>query len=118
MFEAPVAKRALSQKVGIDGSLIGQYVSGAIKPGIEKCVLIAEKANISIQWLATGEGPMQVGESPMRVGESPMRVGESLEEDLARMEAKTARGGCSRRFEKRANTRFGRPMWRSMKKPR
>lgn len=38
-----------------------KYFSGSM-PGIEKAVLMAEKAGVSLEWLATGRGEMRTGQ--------------------------------------------------------
>ena len=43
-------------------STFRKYLSGSI-PSLDKAVRIAEVAGVSLQWLATGEGPMRPGEA-------------------------------------------------------
>lgn len=53
---------SLSVKSGVGDSLLRKYLSGS-EPGLEKAALIARAKNLSLDWLATGEGPMKRGET-------------------------------------------------------
>ena len=44
---------------GFSESLLRKYLSGESLPGIERIVAIAEAAGVSLEWLATGRGPMR-----------------------------------------------------------
>lgn len=47
-----------AEKCGISAPLLRKYVNGSM-PGFDKAVLMAEKAGVSIEWLATGRGDMR-----------------------------------------------------------
>ncbi|MCU8219812.1 XRE family transcriptional regulator [Vibrio vulnificus] len=46
--------RAFSKEVGISYSTLHNYLSGTSSPTLENLVALAENANVSIEWLATG----------------------------------------------------------------
>ena len=48
--------RAFSKETGISYSTIHNYLSGVSSPTLENLVTLADKANVSIEWLATGKG--------------------------------------------------------------
>jgi len=50
-----------AKKCGFSESLIRKYLSGASAPGLEKAVIIAEAAGVSLDWLATGKGETGTG---------------------------------------------------------
>lgn len=50
---------ALAKKSQISNSLIRRYVAGDGLPGTEHLVTLAEITGASIEWLATGNGPMR-----------------------------------------------------------
>lgn len=45
-----------AQKCGISESIFRKYLSGTSVPGADKLVEIAQTAQVSLSWLATGEG--------------------------------------------------------------
>jgi len=45
----------LSKKSGVSAHNIGKYISGETSPGMDKLIKIAQAADVSIDWLATGE---------------------------------------------------------------
>lgn len=47
---------AFAKKVGIGGSLLRKYLAGG-NPGLDKVLQIAQRAGVSLEWLAKGEGP-------------------------------------------------------------
>lgn len=49
---------AFAQKCGFSDSLLRKYLAGSI-PGADKLVAIARAGGVSVDWLATGEGPMR-----------------------------------------------------------
>ena len=61
--EAPVT--TFSRKVEIGNSMVQKYLAGAT-PGIDKAAQIAEKADVSLEWLITGKGSMQKDLRPLR----------------------------------------------------
>lgn len=54
---------AFARKAGIYESLLRQYVAGSM-PGADKLVAIARAAHVNLEWLATGEGPMEASPRP------------------------------------------------------
>lgn len=52
---------AFATAVGIARSLMMKYLDGTV-PGLDKAAQIAERANVSLMWLATGRGPKRPGE--------------------------------------------------------
>ena len=55
---------SFAKKCGFTESLIRKYLAGDSLPGLDKLVLIANTAGVSIEWLATGDGPMRKDEAP------------------------------------------------------
>lgn len=51
-----------SIKCRVSESLLRKYLAGDSLPGTDKLVAIARAADISLEWLATGEGPVQRSE--------------------------------------------------------
>lgn len=49
---------AFRLKCGIGDSTFRKYLKGTT-PGLDKVISIAEAANVNIEWLATGKGPMR-----------------------------------------------------------
>lgn len=47
---------AFARECGLSNSTVRQYLSGSV-PGLDKVIQIAKAKNVSVQWLATGEGP-------------------------------------------------------------
>lgn len=58
--DEPVA--AFGRRCGINESTLRKYFSGTL-PNVENLIAIADAANVSIEWLATGRGPKQRGAS-------------------------------------------------------
>lgn len=54
-------------KCGLTESLLRKYLSGMTLPGLDKLVAISNSAEVNIEWLATGEGPMKRGAVPKAV---------------------------------------------------
>lgn len=48
---------AFAQKCDISDSLVRKYLSGSL-PRVDKLVRMAEVAGVSVEWLATGKGPV------------------------------------------------------------
>lgn len=46
---------AFARKVGLSESLIRKYLAGS-EPSLSKANQIAQRANVSLEWLATGQG--------------------------------------------------------------
>ena len=56
----------LGSLTGITPKSIGIYMKGGSDPSREKLVAIAKAANVNLEWLATGEGPIYKGEADKR----------------------------------------------------
>lgn len=54
---------AFAQKCEMSEGSIRQYLSGSI-PRMDKVVTMARVAGVRLEWLATGEGPMQAEKKP------------------------------------------------------
>lgn len=52
---------ALAQKAGIPRSTLETYITGKAEPKVSRVVAIAGAAGVTIDWLASGEGPMERG---------------------------------------------------------
>ena len=48
---------ALARKTGIPRSTLETYISGNVEPIARRLVTLARAAGVSVEWLATGEGP-------------------------------------------------------------
>jgi phage repressor protein C with HTH and peptisase S24 domain len=53
---------SFAKKCGIAESLIRKYLAGESLPGLDKLITIAAASDVSVEWLATGEGPMKRGD--------------------------------------------------------
>ena len=49
----------LAKRTGMSSRIIGKYLSGDSLPGLDKLVALADAAEVNLQWLATGGGPMK-----------------------------------------------------------
>lgn len=56
-------KKKLSKLIGISEAQLHRIVSGESQPRLEPIIAMAKEANVSLSWLATGEGPMQLSGS-------------------------------------------------------
>lgn len=52
------SRREFARKVGIGESTLRNYENGERFPDLDVLLSISDKANVSLLWLATGEGPM------------------------------------------------------------
>ena len=68
---------ALSRKTSISASVIKGYIEETNDPTRKKLIAMAEAAQVSVEWLATGKGPMRPGER----GAAPNQVN-NLEDPL------------------------------------
>lgn len=76
---------AFASRCGFSESLLRKYLAGSI-PGADKLVAMARAAGMSVEWLATGEGPMRADDrvaSPVPASTSrqmpePSRIDEDL----------------------------------------
>jgi hypothetical protein len=48
-----------SRRSGVPESNLRAYMKRGVKPGLDHLVAMADAANVSIEWLATGRGPRQ-----------------------------------------------------------
>ena len=74
--------RSFAIKCGITESLMRNYVNGHSQPGFDKVGKIAEASGVSIDWIATGEGPMyreQIDQAGDSYGERREALGLSEE---------------------------------------
>lgn len=79
-------------KCGLPESLLRKYLAGPTLPGLDKLIAIANTAEVCIEWLATGEGPMKRGEEPKRTPgdideellEAAIEISEELLESLGK----------------------------------
>ena len=62
--KAGLSTNAFAQKCGISESIFRKYLAGASVPGADKLVDIARVADVSLVWLATGQGEAQATETP------------------------------------------------------
>lgn len=53
---------ALAQKAAIPRRTLETYLSGAAEPKTLRLVAISRAADVNLEWLAAGEGPMRKGE--------------------------------------------------------
>lgn len=63
---------ALSRKAGVPPSTLATYLSGEAEPKALRLARLAKAGNVTIHWLATGEGPMEEGH---HVGEPVVAYG-------------------------------------------
>ena len=57
--------RSFAAKAGMADTTLRQYLYGRSEPNMTQLVKIARTADVNIDWLATGEGPMRGAASPM-----------------------------------------------------
>jgi len=50
---------AFAKRSGIPEGTLRTYLSGASLPGLDKLIAISDAAQVNIEWLATGKGPMK-----------------------------------------------------------
>lgn len=55
---------ALARKAGLSRRVIDKYRTGESEPSRSRLVALAEAGDVSVAWLATGEGSMILGEAP------------------------------------------------------
>lgn len=51
-------RKELASRAGLSPSVIDKYAQGKSDPSRQRVVAIAHAAGVSVQWLASGEGPM------------------------------------------------------------
>lgn len=52
-------QRSLSKALGVSESNVTFYIQGTTEPSVEGLAIIADICNVSLDWLITGEGPLQ-----------------------------------------------------------
>ncbi|MDH5677825.1 MAG: helix-turn-helix domain-containing protein, partial [Nitrospinota bacterium] len=57
-----------SRKCGISNSLMISYLNGKSLPGLENLLKMAAAAQVSVQWLASGLGPVQADAEMLKSG--------------------------------------------------
>lgn len=57
-----LSQQALAEMVGVQRSAVSNWESaGPVQPAMANLIAIATIMNVSVEWLATGRGPMQLG---------------------------------------------------------
>ncbi|MBF0454984.1 MAG: helix-turn-helix domain-containing protein [Magnetococcales bacterium] len=56
------APDAISEKVGVPARTLLNYLNGKSEPKASVAAALAKEAGVNVEWLITGEGPMQPGE--------------------------------------------------------
>lgn len=60
-----LSQEALAELVGVQRSAVSNWESaGPVQPAIANMISIAKATNVSVEWLATGRGTMQLGHDP------------------------------------------------------
>lgn len=60
-----LSQKALAELVGVQRSAVSNWESaGPVQPAIANMISIAKATNVSVEWLATGRGTMQLGHDP------------------------------------------------------
>lgn len=65
---------SLAQKSAIPRRTLETYLSGDAEPKTTRMVAIARAANVSVEWLATGEGPMRKADASPAVAPPPVNM--------------------------------------------
>jgi transcriptional regulator with XRE-family HTH domain len=68
-----MSTNAFAQKCGISESIFRKYLAGVSVPGADKLVDIARVADVSLVWLATGQG--RATEASDASGRGPVDIG-------------------------------------------
>lgn len=53
---------SFAKECGLSDSLVRKYLSGSL-PGLDKAIVMAKVAGVSLEWLATGEGAGEKGDT-------------------------------------------------------
>ncbi|MDT8428526.1 MAG: helix-turn-helix transcriptional regulator [Pseudomonadales bacterium] len=64
-------KRQLAKQIGLSEAQLHRIIAGQSQTRIETIVSIAKVAGVSIEWLATGEGPMRPQPADVAAGGQP-----------------------------------------------
>ncbi|MDH5638749.1 MAG: helix-turn-helix domain-containing protein, partial [Nitrospinota bacterium] len=57
-----ISPREIAQRAGISESGIRKWLKGETEPALGNLVALAQLAEVNVEWLATGDGPMRKGE--------------------------------------------------------
>lgn len=68
LVEMAGSAEKLAHKSAVSARIIGKYLAGESLPGLEKLIALAEAGGVTVQWLATGEGPMRRGDKAEEEG--------------------------------------------------
>lgn len=71
--------RSFAHRCGLSDSVLRKYLAGKSEPGMSALISMARAGKVTIQWLATGEGPMKAEEKEKGGGESEKRADFDLE---------------------------------------
>ncbi len=71
------SENSFATRCGVSRPLLRQYLTGS-EPGMAKVVAIAKAADVTVQWLATGEGPMRPSEGAPSAVQAAAAVDEEL----------------------------------------
>ncbi len=67
--------RAFANRVGIPNATMQKYLDGTATPGLDNFLLIARKTGVTLDWLASNEGPMRHSGLP-----EPIHYGDGMPE--------------------------------------
>ena len=70
---------AFAKRAGLTASAFMKYFNGS-QPGLETAIAIAKTAGVSLEWLATGRGPMRT-EAPSDSGSETSHVAEGTQQE-------------------------------------
>jgi transcriptional regulator with XRE-family HTH domain len=62
IIELSGSAEKLANISGMSSRVIGQYLAGKSDPSRIKLIALANAANVNVEWLATGKGPMFIGD--------------------------------------------------------
>lgn len=73
---------SFARRSGVEESSLRAYVKRGVKPGLDHLVAICRAGNISLEWLATGQGPVHASPSAALPGttfDDPVRLQLTIE---------------------------------------
>ncbi len=76
---------AFAQKCGVKESTLRNIIKSAASPRTDNLVAIADAANVSIEWLATGRGPKQRGAQQQQQQATPPAASSTQFTDVERL---------------------------------
>lgn len=74
-LEGQGSVKAFARRVGISGTMLQSYLRGESDPSRQRLIDIAVLAGVSVEWLATGNGPMRPGSvspGPVALEDAPV----------------------------------------------